>query len=256
MKIISWNVNGLRAVHKKGAWDYFRQANADIFCVQETKAHSDQLPHDLQKPEGYLSYFDHAKEKKGYSGVAIYSKIKPNEIEEGMGIPEFDQEGRLLVAYYNDFVLLNVYFPNGGGGPVRLKYKLDFYDHFLEFIEKLRKNNKNVIFCGDVNTAHAEIDLARPKENEQNTGFLPEERAWINKLVEKGWIDTFRYFHLETEGVYTYWDMKTFARDRNVGWRIDYFFVNKEFLPNVKNSKILSDIMGSDHCPIMLELND
>jgi len=254
MKIISWNVNGIRAVYKKRAWDYFEQADADVFCVQETKAHLDQLPPDLQKPGGYFSYFDHSKEKKGYSGVAIYSKIKPNKVEEGMRIPEFDQEGRLLVAYYNDFILLNVYFPNGGSGPVRLKYKLEFYDNFFKFIEKLRDGGQNIIFCGDVNTAHTEIDLARPEENEENTGFLPEERAWIDKLVEKGWVDTFRYFHPEAREAYTFWDMKTFARDRNVGWRLDYFFVNKEFLPKVKDSKILPDIFGSDHCPILLEI--
>lgn len=253
MKIISWNVNGLRAVYKKRAWDYFKQADADIFCVQETKAKSSQLPEDLKNPRGYFSYFDHSKQKKGYSGIAIYSKTKPNKVEKGIGIKEFDQEGRLLVAYYDDFVLLNVYFPNGGGGPTRLKYKLEFYDHFFDFIQKLKKAGKNVIFTGDINTAHQAIDLARPKENEKNTGFLPEERAWIDKLITNGWIDTFRYFHPETKDAYTYWDMKTYARERNVGWRIDYFFTNQEFLPQIKTSSILPDVLGSDHCPILLE---
>lgn len=255
MKIISWNVNGIRAVYKKGAWQsYFDKADADIFCVQETKAEAEQLPEELRNPKGYFSYFSHSKGRKGYSGVAIFSKIKPEKVVEVMDVATHDQEGRLLVAYYNDFVLLNVYFPNGGGGPERLKYKLEFYDHFFKFIEKLRKEHKNVIFTGDVNTAHTEIDLARPKENEKNTGFLPIERAWIDKLITNGWVDTFRHFHTNEPGNYTYWDMKTFARERNVGWRIDYFFVNKEFLPKIKTSEIDSEVLGSDHCPIILEI--
>lgn len=255
MKIISWNVNGIRAIYKKDAWNFFHKINADIFCVQETKAHPDQLPLELRAPAGYFSYFDHSKGRKGYSGVAIYSKTKPSKIEEGLGIKEFDQEGRLLTAHYNDFILLNTYFPNGGGGPDRLKYKLEFYEHFFDFIQKLRKNN-NIIFCGDVNTAHNEIDLARPKENEKNTGFLLIERAWIDKIISNGWVDTFRYFHPAEQGAYTYWDMKTFARDRNVGWRIDYFFANKEFLPKIRTSRIERDVLGSDHCPILLEVRD
>jgi exodeoxyribonuclease-3 len=254
MKIISWNVNGIRAVHKKGAWDYFYKSGADIFCVQETKAEAVQLPDDLRNPKGYYSYFDHSKGRKGYSGVAIFSKEEPVKLSESLGVPTHDQEGRILIAYYDDFVLLNVYFPNGGGGPERLKYKLEFYDHFFTLIQKLRKTT-NVIFCGDVNTAHNEVDLARPKENEKNTGFLPIERAWMDKLEEHGWIDTFRYFHPQTKDAYTYWDMKTYARERNVGWRIDYFFVNEEFLPYVKKAEIMKDVLGSDHCPIMLEVD-
>ncbi len=254
MKIISWNVNGIRAVHKKGAWDYFKQSKADIFCVQETKAEAVQLPDDLRNPPGYVSFFDHSKGRKGYSGVGIFSKEEPIKVSESIGVHSHDQEGRLLVAYYDDFVLLNVYFPNGGGGPERLKYKLEFYDHFFSFIQKLRKTT-NVIFCGDVNTAHNEVDLARPKENEKNTGFLPIERAWIDKLIEHGWVDTFRHFHPDSKDAYTYWDMKTAARDRNVGWRIDYFFVNEEFLPHVKKSEIINSVFGSDHCPILLEVD-
>jgi exodeoxyribonuclease-3 len=254
MKIISWNVNGIRAVHKKGAWDYFYQSKADIFCLQETKAEAVQLPDDLRNPPGYFSSFSHSKGRKGYSGVAVFSKEEPIKVSEVMNIPTHDQEGRLLVAYYEDFVLLNVYFPNGGGGPERLKYKLEFYDHFFKFIEKLRKET-NVIFCGDVNTAHHEVDLARPKENEKNTGFLPIEREWMDKLEKNGWVDTFRHFHPDIKDAYTYWDMKTYARERNVGWRIDYFFVNEEFLPFVKKSEIMKDVLGSDHCPISLEIS-
>jgi len=253
MKIISWNVNGIRAVERRGDWKFFNDIKADIFCVQETKAHPDQLSPEVKAPKGYFSYFDHSKGRKGYSGVAIYSKTQPLKVVEAMGVPEYDQEGRLLIAYYEDFVLLNVYFPNGGGGPVRLKYKLEFYDHFLKLIEKLRKET-NVIFCGDINTAHFPIDLARPKENEKNTGFLPIERAWLDKVVSKGWVDTFRHFNPEKKDAYTYWDQKTFARERNVGWRIDYFFVNQEFLPQVKKVIIHKDILGSDHCPIELDI--
>jgi exodeoxyribonuclease III len=254
MKIVSWNVNGIRAVYKKGAWDYFKRVNADIFVIQETKAEAEQLPDDLRNPDGYFSYFDHSKGRKGYSGVAIFSKIKPNKIIDALGSPDHDKEGRFLAAFYENFVLINTYFPNGGGGPERLKYKLEFYDEFFKFIEKLKKEGKNVIFTGDINTAHTEIDLARPKENEKNTGFLPIERSWIDQLIENGWVDTFRNFHKDETGHYTYWDMKTFARERNVGWRIDYFFVNKEFLPNIKKSEIDPEVLGSDHCPIILEI--
>lgn len=253
MKIISWNVNGIRAVVKRGDWKYFDESKADIFCVQETKAEMSQIPEEVCSPKGYFSYFDHSKGRKGYSGVGLFSKIEPVKVQEGMSVHTHDQEGRLLVAYYEDFALLNVYFPNGGGGPERLKYKLEFYDHFLKFIEKLRKET-NVIFCGDVNTAHFPIDLARPKENEKNTGFLPIERAWLDKLVDKGWVDTFRHFNPDKKDAYTYWDQKTFARARNVGWRIDYFFVNEEFLPHVKKVFIHKDILGSDHCPIELDI--
>ncbi len=255
MKIISWNVNGIRAVHKKGAWEYFKKADADIFCVQETKAEADQLVDELRNPPGYYSYFNHSKGRKGYSGVGIWSKVEPLKVTESMEVTSHEQEGRLLVAYYEDFVLITGYFPNGGGGPERLKYKLEFYDHFFTFIQKLRKTT-NVIFCGDVNTAHTAVDLARPKENEKNTGFLPIERAWIDKLIAHGWVDAYRHFHPDTKDAYTYWDMKTFARERNVGWRIDYFFVNKEFLPHIKKAEIVKDILGSDHCPIMIELRD
>jgi exodeoxyribonuclease-3 len=254
MKLLSWNVNGLRAVHRKGNFSTIFEIDPDIICLQETKAHPKQLPEEVRSPVGYLSYFDHSKIKKGYSGVAIYSKTKPEKIEYGVGMPKFDDEGRTLVAYYKDFVLLNIYFPNGGGGPERLKYKMEYYDHFLKFIEKLRKSGKKIIFCGDVNTAHTEIDLARPKENQNTTGFLPMERAWIDKVIEKGYLDIFRVLHPNKTDAYTYWDMKSFARDRNVGWRIDYFFISKDLKEKVKKAEILDNILGSDHCPILLEL--
>ena len=184
----------------------------------------------------------------------FFTKVEPEKVEYGMGIEEFDQEGRLLTLFFKDFVLINIYFPNGGGGPARLDYKLRFYDAFLDYIEKLRENGHKVIFCGDINTAHKEIDLARPKENENNTGFLPIERAWMDKVVDKGYIDTFRQFYPDAKNKYTYWDMKTFARDRNVGWRLDYFFTSDDLKQDLKKADVLYNIFGSDHCPILLEL--
>jgi exodeoxyribonuclease-3 len=255
MKIISWNVNGLRSLEKNGYWETFLQkTKPDIFCLQETKASPEQLSEQLRTAGGFSSFFSSSQTKKGYSGVALYSKIEPLTVIYGMGIKEFDQEGRLVGAEYEDFWLLNVYFPNGGRGPERLEYKLRFYDAFLEFAEKLRAT-KPVIFCGDVNTAHEEIDLARPKENERSSGFLPEERSWIDEMMNAGYVDSFRHFHPHTKDAYTYWDMQTHARDRNVGWRIDYFFVASEFMSRVKKADIQNDIYGSDHCPLSIVLS-
>ena len=254
MKIVSWNVNGLRSLSKNGYWESFlKSTKPDIFCLQETKASPEQVSEDMLSPLGFSSFFSSSQTKKGYNGVAIYSKIDPLKVIYGMGIPEFDQEGRLVGAEYEDFWLLNIYFPNGGQGPERLDYKMRFYDAFLDFAEKLRKQ-KPVIFCGDVNTAHEEIDLARPKENQDNTGFLPEERAWIDAVIDTGYVDSFRHFHPNTKDAYTYWDMKTRARDRNVGWRLDYFFVANEFMKQVKKAEIHPDIYGSDHCPLSITL--
>jgi exodeoxyribonuclease III len=256
MKIISWNTNGLRATVKQGHFTpLFAFNNPDIVCFQETKCEPDQLDEKTRNLKGYHSYFSYSKLRKGYSGVAIYSKIEPEKVEYGLGIKKFDDEGRTLVAYYKDFVLINCYFPNGGGGSERLKYKLEFYDAFLEFINKLKKQGKNIIFTGDVNTAHNEIDLARPKENEKSTGFLPIERAWLDSVVNNGFVDIFRTLNPNKKDVYTYWDIKTRARNRNVGWRIDYFFVNQSFVKNIKSFKTLSDYEGSDHCPILIDTN-
>ncbi|MDP3763940.1 MAG: exodeoxyribonuclease III [bacterium] len=257
--IISWNVNGLRAVHRKGNLEQVFHMKPDILCLQETKSLPGQLPTELSAPDGYHSHFHSPTQKKGYSGVAIYSKEKPLKVSRDMGVEQFDQEGRLIMAEYNDFVLINIYFPNGGGPPERLRYKLDFYDYFLEFINKLHKKQPNIIFCGDLNVAHEPIDLARPKENETHVGFLPIERAWVDKLTRpaKGgvnWIDIFRYFYPDKTESYTYWDMKSFARERNVGWRIDYFFSSPEMLKKIKSIEILDNILGSDHCPIRLTL--
>ena len=255
MKIISWNTNGLRATARQGYFTpLFKDEKPDILCLQETKAKPEQLPAEVRDIPGYFSYFSHPKIKKGYSGVAIYSKEKPKEVFYGLGLPKLDDEGRLIGAKYKNFTLINVYFPNGGQGPDRLKYKLEFYEAFLKFINKLRQNGEKIIFGGDINTAHTAIDLARPKENEENTGFLPIERAWIDKLIKNNFVDVWRNFNPNKKEVYTYWDMKTRARDRNVGWRIDYFFVDEKIMPKIKKAGILNDYWGSDHCPIWLEI--
>ncbi len=256
MKLVSWNVNGIRACHRKGCFNWFFEYQPDIFCLQEIKSGIDQVPEELKAPQGYFSYFDSPKEKKGYSGVAVYSKTEPEKVQYGIGIKEFDQEGRCIALKFKDFWLYNVYFPNGGQGPHRLKFKLGFYDAFLKHIERLRKKGEAVIFCGDINTAHQEIDLARPKENEKNTGFLPIERAWLDKVEKLDYIDTFRYFFPDKKGVYTYWDQKTFARERNVGWRLDYFFITPDLQAQLKSAHIFEVVLGSDHCPIGIELRD
>jgi exodeoxyribonuclease III len=259
MRIISWNTNGLRATVKQGFFHpLFKSFSPDIVCLQETKSEPEQLPLDIKDFPKYNSYFAYSKIKKGYSGVAIYSKIKPDKVT-GLGIKKFDDEGRTLVLYFDSapvpFVLINCYFPNGGGGPERLEYKMEFYDAFLEFIDDLKKKKKKIIFCGDINTAHEEIDLARPKENEKNTGFLPQERAWLDEVVLHGYTDVFRYLHPNKRASYTYWDQKTRARDRNVGWRIDYFFVIPALLKNIKRIEHITDYYGSDHCPVLLDID-
>ncbi|KND48568.1 MAG: exodeoxyribonuclease III [Parcubacteria bacterium C7867-005] len=253
--IISWNVNGLRAVDRKGQFKRILEEKPDILCLQETKSLPEQLSDELRRPDDYCSYFHFPTIKKGYSGVAIYSKIKPLEVKNDLGIEDMDQEGRLIMAKYKDFTLLNIYFPNGGGAPERLEYKLKFYEHFLEFVDKLRETEPNIIFCGDVNVAHREIDIARPKENINHVGFLPIERAWVDKLIEHGWTDVYRHFNPDKKDMYTYWDMKTYARERNVGWRIDYFFCSENILKNIKSVHILDTILGSDHCPIQITFN-
>lgn len=255
MNIISWNVNGLRAFFKKGCFNWFFNISPDIFCIQEVRATIDQLPEEIKNLPGYFSYFNWPTIKKGYSGVAVYTKIKPDKVIYGMGINEFDQEGRLITLFFKDLVIINGYFPNGGMGAERLKFKLNFYDAFLKYIEKLKKKKYKIIFCGDINTAHKEIDLARPKENEKHTGFLPIERAWIDNVINHGYIDTFRFFYPEKKGAYTYWDIKTSARERNVGWRLDYFFVSANLQKKLKESPIFEQIKGSDHCPIGLKLS-
>ncbi len=249
--LASWNVNGIRAAEKKGFFDWLLNSGYDIACLQETKAHIDQLTPAILHPDGYESYWNSA-ERKGYSGVAVYTKISPTLSMSNFGSKILDGEGRILLLEYADFYLFNVYFPNGGQGPERLKFKLKFYGEFLKLAETFRKK-KPVVICGDVNTAHQEIDLARPKENINSSGFMPIERKWLDELEAAGYIDTFRMFNKEG-GNYSWWDYKTAARDRNVGWRIDYFYVSEEISNNVVRAWIEPGVSGSDHCPVGLEL--
>ncbi len=253
VRILSWNVNGIRAVQKKGFVDWLASEEPDIICIQETKAWKEQLVDELKEPAGYSVYFAEA-ERKGYSGVALYTKQAPVRVEYSFGVQRFDPEGRTIVADYDDFILFNVYFPNGKASKERLRFKMDFYDAFLDQISGLLKKNRRIVVCGDVNTAHKEIDLARPKENEKISGFLPEERAWIDRVLDSGFVDTFRMFNSSPEQ-YTWWDMKTRARERNIGWRIDYFFASANLKDSVDSSFILSDVQGSDHCPIGITLS-
>ncbi len=259
-KLFSWNVNGIRAAYKKGFWEWLQSADADIVCVQETRAHPDQVRKDkmakhLMRQEEYEIHW-HSAEKAGYSGVATFTRHSPLRVETGFQDDHpgrhFNDEGRVVITEFPAFELWNVYFPNGGRGPERVRYKLDFYDYCLSLWEERRKR-KPLILAGDFNTAHKEIDLARPAENQTTSGFLPEEREFLDRIVSMGYVDLFRRFHQEG-GWYTYWDMITRARERNVGWRIDYFFATEEALPLVKDVWILTDVMGSDHCPVGLEL--
>lgn len=256
MKIISWNVNGIRACYKKGAFQNLLILDADIFGIQETKSTPDQLPEEVFSPSGYYAYFDSAKERKGYSGVAAYSKIKPKKVEYGLGDDIYDTEGRCLTLHFDDFAFVTAYFPNGGRDTDHFTFKLAYYEKFLIHVQNLEKHYSNVIFCGDLNVAHNEIDIARPKENANRIGFLPVERSWVDRVISAGFIDTFRALHGE-EIRYSWWDQKTHARERNIGWRIDYIFVSESLgellvLPSVK-ATILDDFLGSDHAPVLLD---
>ncbi len=255
MRIISWNVNGIRSIARKGMLDWLVKDGADIICLQETKVFEPaDLDESIRSPGTLSSIWNSARDKKGYSGVVILTNRRPMKVEKGFGAAKFDTEGRALVAYYDSFAILNIYFPNGKKNEDRLRYKMDFYDVFLSFCEGLRKKGIPLIMCGDYNTAHREIDLARPRENENVSGFLPLEREWLDKYISRGYVDTLRMFHPES-GLYTWWDMKTGARARNVGWRIDYFFVSEDLAGKVETAFILPDIFGSDHCPIGITLS-
>ncbi|MBY0404541.1 MAG: exodeoxyribonuclease III [Cyanobacteria bacterium] len=250
---MSWNVNGIRAVCKKGFWDWFQNQQPDILGLQETKISSDQLEDSHMNPPGYHSYWTHA-EKKGYSGVCIYTKEKPLSVQEGLGIPEFDKEGRVLMAEYPDFTFFNIYYPNGQMNEERLQYKLGFYNAFLTVANAQRAQGKNIVVCGDFNTAHKPIDLARPKENEKISGFLPIERAWMDEFTANGYVDTFRALHPEKPDQYSWWNLRSRARERNVGWRIDYFFVSENIQQKVVEAQIHPEVEGSDHCPVSIRL--
>ena len=255
MKIASWNVNGIRAVQRKGALDWLWDSDLDIVCLQETKAHPEQLDEALTAPSGWSAHWASA-EKKGYSGVVTYLRdgVEPAKAKAGFGKKEFDSEGRTMVTDHGDFLLYNVYFPNGKARAERLKYKMDFYAAIQRHLNAQVKKGRRVVLCGDVNTAHREIDLARPKENVKISGFLPEERAWIDGFLAGGWIDTFREKQGDVEGAYTWWSMRSGARLRNVGWRIDYFYIDKKLGKKLKDAWIRPEVMGSDHCPLGIEL--
>ncbi len=248
----SWNVNGIRAVAKKGALQWIDTAPMDFLCLQEIKAEAEQIPDTLfQRHFKFRSI--NSSSKKGQSGVAIFTDIpgKSSTCDE----VDILHEGRINEYHFGNIALFNVYFPNGKRSEERLAYKLSFYDRFLSYINNLRESGKSIIFCGDVNTAHKEIDLARPKENEDISGFLPIERAWMDKLVANGYIDTFRYIHGDETDRYSWWSYRTAARNRNVGWRIDYFFVSEDLKENIVDADIHDQIMGSDHCPTSLVID-
>ncbi|MDE5603097.1 MAG: exodeoxyribonuclease III [Helicobacter sp.] len=250
MKLISWNVNGLRACMNKGFMDFFNTINADIFCIQESKMQKDQATFDFK---GYEEFWNSA-EKKGYSGVAIFSKIKPLNIAYDMGIEHHDREGRIITAEFQDFYLVNVYTPNSKRELERLDYRMQWEDDFRAFLKNLEKS-KPVIICGDLNVAHKEIDLKNPKTNRRNAGFTDEEREKMTILLDSGFTDTFRYFYPNLEGAYSWWSYMGKARENNTGWRIDYFLCSKILNSKLLGAKIHPEIMGSDHCPVELEIN-
>jgi exodeoxyribonuclease-3 len=254
-RLMSWNVNGIRSVYKKGFTDWLQSAQPDILGLQETKIDALQLTPDMLEPVGgYKTYWTHAN-RKGYSGVALFTKTEPISVKEGFGgEPRFDEEGRILIAEYPEFTFYTIYYPNGQMNDDRLQYKMDFYDAFLAHANELRAQGRELIICGDVNTAHKPIDLARPKENEKVSGFLPIERAWMDKFVGEGYVDTFRHMHPDEPSHYSWWNVRSRARERNVGWRIDYFFVTPGLVNNIVSATIHPDVMGSDHCPVSLEV--
>ncbi|MEW5736377.1 MAG: exodeoxyribonuclease III [Thermodesulfobacteriota bacterium] len=250
-RFVSWNVNGLRAVEKKGFASVLERFSADCFCVQETKASPDQLSEDLRNINGYRSYFASA-EKKGYSGVAVWAKAEPEKVAAGMGSPEFDREGRVLTLSYPDFHLVNCYFPNAQPELARIDYKIAFNERLAGFVNELRKE-KTVVVCGDFNVAHTPLDLARPKQNEGSPGYSEQERAFMDRFLGDGWVDTFRMFQKEG-GHYTWWSFRANAREKNIGWRIDYFCVDEKSRRRVTEAAIHPEVTGSDHCPVSLIL--
>ena len=250
MKMISWNVNGLRACINKGFEDFFYSADADIFCIQETKLQQGQITFE---PDGYNCYWNYA-EKKGYSGTAVFTKEKPVNVIYGMGIEEHDNEGRLITLEFEKFYFITVYVPNSQRELTRLEYRMKWEDDFRNYINKLNKN-KPVIYCGDLNVAHSEIDLKNPKTNRRNAGFTDEEREKLSIILKNGFTDTFRYLYPDMVGAYSWWSYMFKAREKNAGWRIDYFITSKTLDNNIKDAKIHTDIFGSDHCPVELDID-
>lgn len=255
-KLISWNVNGIRAVAKKGFTEWVLSEFPDVLCLQETKAEESQVPDDVRNIMPYTSYWE-SGEKKGYSGVATFVRDPSVKVisRSIASHKEFDSEGRILVTDHGDFTLCNIYFPSGQSGDGRVSFKLAFYDACLEYFESLRKQGRELIICGDYNTAHNEIDIARPKENENVSGFLRIERDWMDKIESIGYCDTFRCLNPAKADSYTWWSYRTAARSRNIGWRLDYFYVTKNLLKRVRRAEILSGVTGSDHCPVLMEID-
>lgn len=250
MKLISWNVNGLRACVQKGFSEFMKEIDADIFCVQETKLQEGQI--DLETP-GYEQYWNYAK-KKGYSGTAVFTKQHPLSVAYGIGIEEHDQEGRVITLEFPEFYMVTVYTPNSQNELARLDYRMKWEDDFLAYLKKLEET-KPVVFCGDLNVAHTEIDLKNPKTNRRNAGFSDEERAKCTAMLEAGFIDTYRYFYPDLEGVYSWWSYRFKAREKNAGWRIDYFCASECLEKRLRGAAIHTEIMGSDHCPVELEID-
>ena len=255
IKLISWNVNGLRAAFKKDFLKSFQQIDGDIVAIQETKLQDTQLTDAMKDIEGYESYWSFATVKKGYSGVGTYCRLKPGRVSTAVGKPKFDEEGRILELDFGDFIFFNVYFPNGQMSEERLQYKLDFYEAFFNYADALKDGGRSLVITGDYNTAHNEIDLKNPKANENTSGFLRIERDWLDRIVENGYVDTFRHYYPDTLK-YSWWTYRFKARDRNIGWRIDYFFVTRDIIDKgwIQEAFIDNDIYGSDHCPIGLVL--
>ncbi|TWT27371.1 exodeoxyribonuclease III [Planomicrobium sp. CPCC 101110] len=249
MKLISWNVNGLRAVMKKGFMDFFEKVDADIFCLQEIKLQEGQIEMELP---GYYEYWNYAL-KKGYSGTAIFTKKEPISVQYGMGIAEHDTEGRIITLEFDDYFVVTVYTPNSQHGLLRLDYRLQWEDAILEYVRKLDRQ-KPVVLCGDLNVAHEEIDLKNPKANMKNSGFTPEERGKLSGFLASGFIDTFRHFYPDTPGKYSWWSYRSDCREKNIGWRIDYFIASTRLAPKLAGAKIHTEILGSDHCPVELEI--
>jgi exodeoxyribonuclease-3 len=252
MKLASWNVNGIRACGKNGFLKWFEQEKADVVCLQEIKAHPEQLEENFHRPFKYHSFWNPA-EKPGYSGTAVFSKKEPLDVKFGLGDSEFDREGRVMILKYPNFTLINSYFPNSQRDHARLPYKLKFCKKFFSTVQAMRKRGENVVMCADWNIAHKEIDLKNPKSNQKNAGFLPEERAWMDQMIAAGYVDAFREFE-PGAGHYTWWSYRPGVREKNVGWRLDYFLTNEEFKDRLKAASHRPQVFGSDHCPVVIEL--
>ncbi|WP_010651867.1 exodeoxyribonuclease III [Oceanobacillus massiliensis] len=251
MKLVSWNVNGIRACVKKGFLDYFNEIDADIFCIQESKLQEGQINLEL---DGYHQYWNYAI-RKGYSGTAVFTKKKPLHVRYGLGKEDNQEEGRIITLEFNEFFLVNVYTPNSKRDLTRLDYRLEWEDELYSYLRELDEE-KPVIYCGDLNVAHQEIDLKNHKTNHGNSGFTAQERGKMTRLLDSGFVDTLRHFHPDKEGIYSWWSYMKTIRERNIGWRIDYFIVSKRLVPYLKNSDVHSLVMGSDHCPVALDMDD